>query len=107
MVDSKTASSAGSDTAKENDAADALQQRLLQVQARLQDIDLNPQQQLDAKALASQINEGDVKGRRPAKTKPQEQAEFDARRGLKGMKPEEALKRLELLAQRLATEAVS
>lgn len=97
-----------SHSAKDQDSlSDALKQRLAVTEDRLRKLDLTPQQQVEIKALTSQVETGDVKGRRPPKTKLKEQAEFDARRGLKGMKPEEALKRLELLVQRLAAEAVS
>jgi acyl-CoA-binding protein len=86
---------------------EALKHRLRVTSDRLRDLDLTPQQQLEVRALTRQVESGDVKGRRPPKTKLKEQAEFDARRLLKGMKSEEAMKRLELLVQRLAAEAVS
>ncbi|MEE2731385.1 MAG: acyl-CoA-binding protein [Pseudomonadota bacterium] len=85
----------------------AMKSRLEQVGSRLAGASLSAQQQLEITALTRQVESGDVKGRRPSKTKPDEQAEFDARKGLKGMKPEEAIKRLELLSQRLAPEVVS
>ncbi|WP_290583510.1 acyl-CoA-binding domain-containing protein [Ketobacter sp.] len=85
----------------------AMKSRLEQVANRLAGASLSPQQQLEIMALTRQVESGDVKGRRPSKAKPAEQAEFDARKGLKGMKPEEAIKRLELLSQRLAPEVVS
>ncbi|RLU02730.1 MAG: hypothetical protein D9N11_07700 [Ketobacter sp.] len=86
---------------------EALKQRLRVTSDRLRDLDLTPQQQLEVRAFTRQVESGDVKGRRPSKAKLNEQAEFDARRLLKGMKSEEAMKRLELLVQRLAAEAVS
>ena len=93
---------------KEQDSLpDALKQRLAAAAEKLRELDLTPQQQVEIKALTSQVETGDVKGRRPPKTKPEQQGEFDAHRVLKGMKPEEAMKRLELLLQRLAVEAVS
>ena len=85
----------------------ALLHRLQQTEQKLQSAELSQQQRLDVKALTCQIKNGDVTGRRPAKTKPKEQAEYDARRLLKGMKAEEAIKRLETLAQRLSTSAIS
>ena len=44
-------------------------------------------------ALCQQAEEGDVKGRRPAKTKVEECEVFDARREIKGMKKDEAMNR--------------
>ncbi len=87
--------------------SEALKQRLEQAGQALEGLELTSQQKLEVNALARQVSEGDVKGRRPAKTKPDAQAEFDARRLLKGMKAEEALKRLEAQVQRLTPEAVN
>jgi len=47
--------------------------------------------QLSLEALFAQAKDGDVKGRRPAMSKAQERAEFDARRELKGMSKVEAI----------------
>ena len=66
--------------------------------------DVSEQVGLDLLALEKQISEGDVKGRRPAQTKIQERAEFDARRELKGMKVEDALGRYESLVESLIPE---
>ena len=44
-------------------------------------------------ALALQVEEGDVKGRRPAKAKVEACEIFDARREIKGMKKDEAMNR--------------
>lgn len=53
--------------------------------------DLPKDKSLKLMALAKQVEEGDVKGRRPAKTKVEACEEFDARRELKGMKQDEAI----------------
>lgn len=84
-----------------------MKQRLEQAASRAASVQADKQQKLELTALVRQIQEGDVKGRRPAKSKPDAQAEFDARRPLKGMKAEEALRRLETLLQRLATETMA
>lgn len=84
-----------------------VKQRLEQANLRVASMPADGQQKLELTALVRQVKEGDVKGRRPAKSKPDAQAEFDARRQLKGMKAEEALKRLETLLQRLATETMA
>ncbi|MCP5015238.1 MAG: hypothetical protein GY938_08130 [Ketobacter sp.] len=70
-------------------------------------LSLDDQQQLEVNALTLQVQQGDVSGRRPAKSKPQAMAEFDARRQLKGMKAEAALSRLEALIKRLTPETVA
>jgi diazepam-binding inhibitor (GABA receptor modulating acyl-CoA-binding protein) len=82
-------------------------QRLESAQAEVRTLaGLSAQDTLQLNALAKQITEGDVKGRKPAQSKVAELAEFDARRQLKGMKPEEALNRYEALLKRLLTEPV-
>lgn len=60
----------------------------------------------DISALTQQINGGDVTGRRPAQSKVKERAIYDARRNLKGMKAEEALRRLEAIVESLSPEPV-
>ena len=84
-----------------------LKQRLERANKQVAGLQAGKQQKLELTALLRQVQEGDVKGRRPAKTKPEAQAEFDARRQLKGMTPEEALNRLESLVRRLASETVA
>ena len=56
---------------------------------------------LELRSLLIQVTEGDVRGRRPAETKPQEQVDYDARRKLKGLKPEQALEQLATLVTQL------
>ena len=84
-----------------------LKQRLERASKQVAGLQAGKQQKLELTALLRQVQEGDDKGRRPAKTKPEAQAEFDARRQLKGMTPEEALNRLESLVRRLASETVA
>lgn len=62
---------------------------------------LNGETDLELRSLLIQVTEGDVRGRRPAKTKPQEQVDYDARRKLKGLKPEQALEQLATLVTQL------
>lgn len=74
------------------DLPEALQQAFAEAQAKVAHIsDLPNDKALELMALALQVQEGDVKGRRPAKTKVEECAVFDARRELKGMKQQEAM----------------
>lgn len=82
------------------DHAGAIQQRLERVLGGLEMDQLDMQLLTEINALKLQAQEGDVAGRRPAKSKPQAQLEFDARRQLKGMTASEAVKRLEALAHR-------
>lgn len=84
-----------------------LKQRLERASKQVAALQAGSKQKLELTALLRQVQEGDVKGRRPAKTKPEAQAEFDARRQLKGMTPEEALNRLEGLVRRLTSETVA
>ena len=55
--------------------------------------DLSDEKALALMALEMQVEQGDVKGRRPAKAKVDECKIFDARREIKGMKQEEAMAR--------------
>lgn len=80
-----------------------LKQRLEAATRQLSTLELDEKQKLELTALSRQVQDGDVAGRRPAKSKPQEQALFDARLQVKGMKAEAALSRLEGLLKRLAT----
>lgn len=80
-----------------------LKQRLEAATRQLSVLELDEKQKLELTALSRQVQDGDVAGRRPAKSKPQEQALFDARLQVKGMKAEAALSRLEGLLKRLAT----
>jgi len=84
-----------------------LASQLARVSEQAAGLPLNDQQRLEVNALTLQVQEGDVSGRRPAKSKPQAMAEFDARRQLKGMKAEAALRRLEALIKRLTPETVA
>lgn len=78
-----------------------LKQRLEQATQLVSGLELDARQSLEVVALTLQVKEGDVSGRRPAKNKPQAQAEFDARRQLKGMNADAALTRLEAVLKRL------
>jgi acyl-CoA-binding protein len=70
----------------------ALQQAFAEAQMKAEKISGLPQdKELELMALALQAQEGDVKGRRPAKSKVEECAVFDARREIKGMKQQEAM----------------
>lgn len=78
--------------------SDEMKQRLDKAKTISADLeDLSDTARLEIQALIKQITEGDIKGRRPAKSKPEACAEFDARRAIKGMKPAQALERLEEL----------
>lgn len=69
-----------------------LQEAFADAQAKVESIsDLPSDKALELMALALQVKEGDVKGRRPAKTKVEECAVFDARREIKGMNPQDAM----------------
>ncbi|MGB3622030.1 acyl-CoA-binding protein [Ketobacter sp. MCCC 1A13808] len=84
-----------------DELSDEMKQRFDEVKVLATDLSgYGEQAKLEINALVKQIKEGDVKGRRPAQSKVQECAEFDARKAIKGMKPSEALQRLEkVLAQ--------
>ena len=69
-----------------------LQEAFADAQAKVESIsDLPSDKALELIALALQVKEGDVKGRRPSKTKVEECAVFDARREIKGMNPQDAM----------------
>ena len=71
-----------------------LQQAFADAKARMEQAkDLPHEKSLALMALALQVEEGDVKGRRPAKAKVAECEMFDARREIKGMKQQEAMAR--------------
>jgi len=108
----KTAGQSGSAVARPESDGDseaavhqALQQRLQKALMLFSGRGVDEHLQVEVEALRLQVQEGDVTGRRPAKTKPQAQLAFDARHQLKGMKPDEALKRLEALARRSSPQA--
>ena len=70
----------------------ALQQAFAEAKVKAEKISGLPQHtELELMALALQAQEGDVKGRRPAKSKVEECAVFDARREIKGMKQQDAM----------------
>lgn len=95
----KTARPAGSTPAKkaqrktrETNLDPELQKAFAEAQAKVEKIgDLPHDAELELMALALQAKEGDVKGRRPAKTRVEECEVFDARREIKGMNPQDAM----------------
>ncbi len=68
-------------------AGDELQRAL----ATLKKLDGSIDHRAQLEALVLQAKEGDVKGRRPAATKADDRALFDARKELKGMDADAAL----------------
>ena len=89
-----------------DELSDEMKQRFEEVKLMVSDLDgLSEDVQLEVRALIKQIREGDVKGRRPAQSKVQECAEFDARKAIKGMKPKDALLELEKKIKQMVEEA--
>lgn len=70
-----------------------LQDAFKAAQQKAQAGDLPKEKSLALLALALQAEEGDVKGRRPAKAKVEACEIFDARREIKGMRQDEAMNR--------------
>ena len=80
-----------------------LQKAFAEAQAKVDKVgDLPHDQELQLMALALQVKEGDVKGRRPAKTKVEECEVFDARREIKGMNPQDAMAQYIEAVQKIA-----
>ncbi len=70
---------------------ESLKHQFYEARQTLSGIDaLSDSEQMELRALEKQALEGDVKGRRPAQSKPEACAEYDARKSIKGMKASDA-----------------